>query len=334
MPVADRPEIGMSITPGETPSDELSDKAVTVLIPCYNEEITIGRVVADFTRALPTARIVVFDNNSTDHTVQMAIGAGATVVKSPRQGKGNVVRHMFRVIEADYYVMVDGDDTYPADRAGELISVLQESGADMVVGMRLSDYDDGAFRLLHKFGNSFISRLISFLFSFKVNDVLSGYRVFTKSFVKNVYLKSSGFEVETEMTLQALIKNYIIKEVPIRYAHRPEGSVSKLNTLLDGIQIFKAILLIFKEYKPLVFFSLLSAVSFVLGMVAGWFPISDYLTTRYVSHVPLAILATALEILAVLFLGIGFILNTVTRLHIETHAVIKNLFKAIDRHHP
>ena len=324
----------MSIFPGETPSDALSGKDVVVLIPCYNEAITIGQVVTDFTQALPTARIIVFDNNSTDHTAKNARAAGATVIKSPLQGKGHVVRHMFRVIEADYYIMVDGDDTYPADRVEELISALEESGADMVVGMRLSHHDDQAFRLLHKFGNSFISKLISILFSSKVTDVLSGYRVFTRSFVKNVYLKSSGFEIETEMTLQALIKNYVIKEVPIRYAHRPEGSESKLNTLLDGIQIFKAILLIFKEYKPLVFFSLLSALSFILGMVAGWFPISDYLTTRYVSHVPLAILATALEILAVLFLGIGFILNTVTRLHIETHAVLKNLFKAIDQRRP
>ncbi len=322
----------MTILPGESPTEELSNNSVAVLIPCYNEEVTIGRVVTDFARALPKARIIVFDNNSTDHTAQKAIEAGATVVKSPRQGKGHVVRHMFRVIEADYYVMVDGDDTYPADQAEELINALQASGADMAVGMRLSDYTDGAFRLLHKFGNSFISRLISILFSFKVNDVLSGYRVFTKNFVQNVYLKSGGFEVETELTLQALIKNYMIHEVPIRYKDRPEGSVSKLSTVLDGLQIFKAIFLIFKDYKPLVFFSWLSVLSFVLGLAAGWFPISDYLTTRYVSHVPLAILATALVILAVLFLGIGFILNTITRLHIETHETIKSLFKAVDNH--
>ncbi len=321
----------MTVIPHQNPMNESESKALAVLIPCYNEEITIGKVVADFKKFAPGAKIYVFDNNSADKTAQIAGDAGAIVIKSPRQGKGNVVRHMFSVIDADLYIMVDGDDTYPADMTEEMIAAVVESKADMVVGMRLSNYDEKAFRWMHEFGNKFVAWLVSLLFSSKVTDILSGFRVFTKNFTKNIYLKSSGFEIETEMTLQALAKNYVIKEVPIRYDKRPEGSVSKLNTFSDGIHILKAIFLIFKEYKPLVFFSILSAISFILGLVVGWFPISDYLATRYVSHVPLAILATTLEILAVLFLGIGLILNTITRFHIESHEVIKNLFKAVDK---
>ncbi|MFH1011409.1 MAG: glycosyltransferase family 2 protein [bacterium] len=322
----------MTVTPHQKSPNESGSRILAVLIPCYNEEITIGKVVTDFKNFTPGAKIYVFDNNSTDRTAQIARDAGAIVIKSPRQGKGNVVRHMLSVVDADLYIMIDGDDTYPADMAGEMIAAVEDSGVDMVVGMRLSHYDEKAFRRMHEFGNRFVAWLVSFLFSSKVTDILSGYRVFTKNFARNIYLKSSGFEVETEMTLQALAKDYVIKEVPIRYGRRPEGSISKLNTLSDGIHILKAIFLIFKEYKPLVFFSLLSAISFVLGLVVGWFPISDYLTTRYVSHVPFAILATALEILAVLFLGIGLILNTITRFHMESHELMKNLFKAVDKH--
>ncbi len=320
------------MTPGNRDTGNAEDdKRIVVLLPCYNEEVTIGKVVTDFRRALPSADVYVFDNNSTDETAEVAANAGAIVIPSPAQGKGNVVKHMFRIIDSDIYVMADGDDTYPADAAGDLIRALEESGADMVVGTRLKDHDKSAFRVLHEFGNKLISGLISVLFSSTIKDALSGYRVFSQHFVRTLYLGSGGFEIETEITLQALIRSRVIKEVPIRYGNRPPGSITKLNTFSDGLHVFKLMFLIFKDYKPLVFFSSLSMLCFVLGLIAGWYPISDYLTTRYVSHVPLALLAAALEILAVLFFGIGLILNAITRFHVESQDLVGNLYKLVTR---
>lgn len=321
----------MTTTSSQNIHESASGKKVAVLLPCFNEEVTIGKVVNDFRTALPTAEVYVFDNNSSDKTAAVAAEAGAIVVNSPKQGKGNVVQHMFRIVEADIYLMADGDDTYPVDKAGDLIRVLDESDADMVVGTRLKDHERGAFRILHEFGNKLISKLIAVLFSSSVTDVLSGYRAFHEHFVRTLYLKSGGFEIETEITLQAIIKNCVIKEVPIRYANRPPGSISKLNTLSDGMHVLKSVFLIFKDYKPLVFFSCISALCFVLGLIAGWYPIADYLTTRYVSHVPLALLAAALEILAVLFLGIGLILNAIKRFHTESQELVGNLYKLMSR---
>ncbi len=311
--------------------DTSSIQRIAVLIPCFNEEVTVGKVVDDFRRELPSETIYVFDNNSTDATASVAECHGAIVIPSPRSGKGNVVRHMFETVDAETYIMVDVDDTYPAPSVHELLRASYEFNADMVVRLRLSNYEKGAFRLLHKFGNHFIAKLISLLFSHKVTDVLSGYRVFSRDFVRVAHLKSEGFEIETEMTLQALLKNLVIKEVPTSYRERPAGSKSKLNTFLDGIAILKAIFLIFKDYKPFVFFSSLSFICFVSGLVAGWFPIRDYLSEKYVHHVPLAILAASLAILSVLFLGIGLILNSVVNLHIETQLLVRKLFKEIDK---
>jgi len=300
---------------------------IAVLLPCYNEEVTIAGVVGDFRAALPTADIYVFDNHSKDDTALVAARAGAIVVASPRRGKGNVVRHMFETVEADVYVMADGDGTYPAHMAGELIRVLKESKAEMVVGTRLAQHQPGSFRALHEFGNKFIARLISVLFSASVTDILSGYRVFDSHFVRTLHLRSTGFEIETELTLQALVKNRAIAEVAVPYGERPAGSYSKLNTFSDGVLVFKAVFLIFKDYKPLMFFSCVSGVCFVLGLVAGWYPIGDYVKTRYVDHVPLALLAAALEVLAVLFLGIGLILNAITKFHVENQELLGNLYR-------
>jgi glycosyltransferase involved in cell wall biosynthesis len=307
------------------------DKKVAVLLPCYNEELTVGKVVSDFKKSLPNAIVYVFDNNSSDGTAAVAGEAGAVVVPSHRQGKGYVVKHMFREIEADIYIMADGDDTYSADRAPELIRALEESDADMVVGTRLKERDKNALRSMHLFGNKAISRLISTLFSAPVTDVLSGYRAFNRHFVKTLYLKSGGFEVETEMTLQALIRNCVIKEIPIRYSSRPSGSMSKLNTFSDGLNILKSIFLIFRDYKPLVFFSSLSALFLVAGLLAGRYPIVDYISTRYVSHVPLALLASALVILSVLFLAIGLILRAISGYHMESQELIGNLYRLLGR---
>ena len=291
--------------------------ALAVLIPCYNEEQTIGQVVTDFRRVLPEARIFVFDNASSDRTADVAKAAHADVVFSPHRGKGNVVRHMFDAVDADVYVMVDGDSTYDPTSAPELVRCLVDTAADMVVGARMSAYDPGAFRRFHTFGNRLIARLISWLFRIRVTDVLSGYRVFSREFVKTVPLMSDGFEIETELTLQAAAKRFRIVERPTAYGRRPEGSTSKLNTFSDGVLILKAIFTIFKDYKPQAFFALLTVFFAFASVLAGILPIRDYYAYRYVYHVPLAILAAALGTLAVSSAGIGLVLGTVNRYHNE-----------------
>jgi glycosyltransferase involved in cell wall biosynthesis len=294
------------------------DHVVAVLIPCYNEEQTIGRVVTDFRRVLPDARIFVFDNASNDRTAEIAKGVNADVVFSPHRGKGNVVRHMFEAVDADVYVMVDGDSTYDPQAAPSLIRCVTESTADMAVGARMSSYGTTAFRRFHTFGNHLVSRLISWLVGIRVTDVLSGYRAFSREFVKTVPLMSGGFEIETELTLQAAAKRFRIVEQPTVYGGRPPGSHSKLSTFSDGMLILKAIFSIFKDYKPQLFFSTLAVLFAIASALAGILPIRDFYETRYVSHVPLAILAAAFGVLAVTTGGIGLVLGTVNRYHNET----------------
>jgi glycosyltransferase involved in cell wall biosynthesis len=300
-----------------------SEDSIAILIPCFNEVQTVGKVVKDFRQVLPSASIYVFDNNSTDGTAEAAREAGAEVINSPFQGKGNVVRHMFHSVEADVYILVDGDDTYPADSLGSMLDVFQQDKVDMVVGTRFEHSEKGSLRLLHRLGNRLISTLISWLFKARVTDVFSGFRILSRRFVENVYLKSNRFEVETEMTLQALMKHFTIAEVPVPYRCRPEGSHSKLNTFSDGISTIKALLFIFKDYKPFAFFTFFAFLFFVLGLIAGWFPIQDYILYRYVYRVPLAILAVALEIIAVVLFGVGLILDTITNLHLENQEMLK-----------
>ena len=308
-------------------SNNVKCNGVAVLIPCFNEDITIGKVVTDFKRVLPDATILVYDNNSTDNTASVARKSGATVIHAPRQGKGNVVRQMFEEVDAELYLMVDGDDTYPASAAPELIAELTKSGADMIVGARISSFDEHSFRRFHKFGNHLVARLISRLFSAKVSDILSGYRVFSKAFVKTAPLMSKGFEIETEMTLQALAKNYTIKEIPINYGSRPEGSYSKLNTYSDGFLVLKSIFIIFKDFKPLIFFSWLSALLLLVTILTGIWPILDYLEFRYVYHIPFAILATGTGILSALSLSIGVILETISKYHNENFELLRRVLK-------
>ncbi|HZN04215.1 MAG TPA: glycosyltransferase family 2 protein [Candidatus Polarisedimenticolia bacterium] len=290
---------------------------VAVLIPCYNEEITVRKVVEDFRRALPGSAIYVFDNNSKDRTAAIAREAGALVVPSPRQGKGHVVRHMFQSVEAEAYLMVDGDATYPADQAERLLEAFRAGGVDMVVGARIESSEAGAFRRFHRFGNHLVARLIASLFRVPATDVMSGYRVFSRDFVKSIPLLSAGFEIETEMTLQAAAKGYVFREVPIDYGKRPEGSLSKLNTYSDGFLVLRTILLIFKDYKPLVFFTLLAGLFALLSIASGWGPVEDYMTTGLVPRFPRAILAAALGILAGVSLGVGFILDTLAKFQRE-----------------
>jgi glycosyltransferase involved in cell wall biosynthesis len=308
-------------------SQETDYGDVAVLIPCFNEEKTIEKVVKDFSRALAGARIFVFDNNSTDDTALIAQQSGALVVQAPLQGKGNVVKQMFEQVNADVYLMVDGDDTYPAAAAQVLIAEFRKGGVDMIVGVRQASAKELAFRRFHQFGNRLVTALISKLFSITVTDVMSGYRVFSKEFVKSVPLKSRGFEIETEMTLQAATKDFVIKEIPIHYGHRPEGSYSKLNTYSDGFLVLKAIFLIFKDYKPFVFFTSLSGVLLLITILAGLPPILQYIKTGFVYRLPLAVLATGTGILSALSFTIGLVLDTISKYHNENFQLLRRLLK-------
>ena len=302
---------------------EPTSQRLAVVIPCFNEAPTIKKVVEDFARVLPDATIYVFDNNSTDGTNEIARAAGATVIPSPVQGKGHVIRHMARVIEADTYILADGDDTYPADAAPAMLERFHRDHLDMLVGTRLQEFDPGSFRAFHQFGNRLISGLVSRLFRRRLTDVLSGYRILTRLFVDVVHLRRGGFEVETEMTLQALTKDLMIGEMPVEYGVRPDDSPSKLNTWGDGWLIVKCIALLFKDYRPLIAFATTAALLFTASLIAGSAPIQDYIEFSYVLHVPRAILAAGLAVLALVSLTAGLILDTVARLHEENISMWK-----------
>lgn len=291
---------------------------LAVVIPCLDEERTIAKVIGDVKAALPGAEIFVFDNASTDRTAEIARASGATVIASPRRGKGNVIRHMADVISADAYVLLDGDDTYPASEAPQLLRRFVDSGVDMLVATRLESHDASAFRVFHKLGNRMIARTIALLFRTPVTDVLSGYRILSSRFVRLVHLSTEGFEVETEMTLQALAKGLPILEVPIEYGARPAGSHSKLDTVSDGLLIGKCIFLLFKDYKPFVFFTAVAGALLLLSLIAGSAPVLDFYRHQYVYHVPRAILAAGLAVLAAVSFGVGILLDTIARYHRET----------------
>lgn len=292
------------------------NKAVAVLIPCFNEALTVGKVVSDYKKHLPEANIYVFDNNSSDETASLAIEAGAIVMYEKRQGKGNVVRNMFTEIDADIYLLVDGDDTYPAEYAREMVSLIESGEADMVNGDRLSNgtYTNENKRKFHNFGNQLVRNMINWLFAGNINDIMTGYRVFNKKFVKNFPLMSKGFEIETEMTIHALDKRFKVKEVDIEYRDRPEGSFSKLNTVDDGIKVIKTIFNILKDYRPLLFFGIISLFLMLLGLFFGAPVLYEYFTITTISHLPLAILAASLEGLACMALVCGLILDTVVKI--------------------
>ncbi|NNU93457.1 glycosyltransferase [Geobacillus sp. NFOSA3] len=290
---------------------------VAVLIPCYNEEKTIGKVVSDFRRELPEADIYVYDNNSKDKTSLIAAEHGAIVRKEFRQGKGNVVRSMFREIDADIYVMVDGDDTYPAEFVHQLIEPIKRGEANMVIGDRLSNgtYFQENKRPFHNFGNNLVKNLINFLYKSDIKDIMTGYRAFDKLFVKSMPVMSPGFEIETEMSIHALDKKFLIKEVPIDYRDRPEGSESKLNTFSDGWKVLKMIFTLFKDYKPFLFFSLWALLFFILGLAVGIPVVVEFIQTKFITRVPSAILAVGLMIFALLSFTCGLILDTVAAAH-------------------
>lgn len=300
--------------PSALPTDA-NNGSVAVLIPCYNEALTIGKVVDDFKRVLPHATIYVYDNNSSDDTGAIAAEHGAVVRVEHRQGKGNVVRQMMRDIDADYYLMVDGDDTYPAEFAPQLLAPLIADEADMCVGDRLSNgtYGEENDRAFHGFGNDLVRILIKWIYGFEFSDVMTGYRAYNAVFAKTMPVLSPGFEIETELSIHAVDKRWRIAEVPIDYRDRPEGSESKLNTFSDGMKVLLMIMSLFKDYRPLVLFSLVGLLFCILGLIAGVPVVAEFLATGLVPKLPSALLAVALVFVGMLSFTCGLILDTVVK---------------------
>ena len=305
---------------------------IAVLIPCYNEEITVEKVIKDFRKELPDADIYVYDNNSKDRTAEIAKANGAIVKHEYKQGKGNVVRSMFYDVEADIYVMVDGDDTYPAEFVHQLIEPVVEGRADMAIGDRLSNgtYQKENKRHFHEFGNNLVKKSINVLFKANLKDIMTGYRVFSKKFVKNMPVMSPKFEIETEMSLYALDKRFVIEEIPILYRDRPEGSVSKLNTVKDGMKVLKTILKMFKNYKPLKFYTAIAVIIFLLGIIIGIPVFVEFFSLHYITKIPSAILAMGLVTLSVIIGQCGVILDTVVRQNRENYELNMLRYKQIE----
>lgn len=297
---------------------EISNKSqptIAVLIPCYNEAITVGKVIDDFKRVLPGAIIYVYDNNSTDSTPAIARDHGAIVRTETRQGKGNVVRQMLRDIDADYYLMVDGDDTYPAEAATDLLAPLIADQADMSVGDRLSNgtYGEENDRAFHGFGNDLVRCLIKWIYGFEFSDVMTGYRAFNIVFAKTMPVLSPGFEIETELSIHAVDKRWRIAEIPVDYRDRPEGSESKLSTFSDGIKVLSMILSLFKDYRPLALFSWIALAFCMLSLFTGIPVIWEFTQTGLVSKFPSALLAVALMFIGTLAFACGLTLDTVVK---------------------
>ncbi len=299
----------------ETPRSTADPGEVAILVPCYNEAITVEKVVTDFRRVMPDATVYVYDNNSTDNTAELAERAGAVVVREPRQGKGHVVRQMLRDIDADYYVMVDGDDTYPAEAAPALVAPLVAGEADMVVGDRLSNgtYGEENDRAFHGFGNDLVRWLIKHIYGFEYSDVMTGYRSFNRVFAKTLPVTSSGFEIETELSIHAVDKAWRVAEVPIDYRDRPEGSESKLSTFSDGMKVLKMIMSLFKDYRPMALFGWVALILVVLGFVIGLPVVADFARTGLVDRLPTALLAVGLVLSGLMSLVCGLILDTVVK---------------------
>lgn len=287
---------------------------IAVLVPCYNEAKTIEKVVKDFKKELPNADVYVYDNNSKDETAKIAKDAGAIVRHEYMQGKGNVIRRMFREIDADCYLMVDGDDTYPAKHAKEMCDLVLEGKAEMVVGDRLSStYFTENKRMFHNFGNVLVRFLVNHTFKSNVRDIMTGYRAFSRTFVKSFPVISGGFEIETEMTIHALDKRMKLENVLIDYRDRPEGSESKLNTVSDGVKVLKTIATLFKQYRPFTFFTILSIICLLIGVAFFIPPLIGYLDTGTVEKFPSLIAASFFGIISIqLFVG-GLVLESIAR---------------------
>lgn len=306
------------------------NKKIAVLVPCYNEEKTIGKVIEDFKKVLPNAVIYVYDNNSTDKTSQIAGSYDNVIVKKEyRQGKGNVVRSMFRQIEADCYIMIDGDDTYPAEYAEEMVRLVLEEDVDMVIGDRLSStYFTENKRPFHNFGNVLVRGLINKLFKSDVKDIMTGYRAFSYEFVKMTPIVSSGFEIETEMTINALDKRFNLREISVQYRDRPEGSVSKLNTFSDGFKVIKTIFRMLRDYKPFFFFGIIGLVFLIVS--GGFFvPILfDFFKTGEVAKFPTLIVSVGCASIGMICWAIGVILEVIVKKNKQDFIIRLNILSS------
>lgn len=311
-----------------------NNKKIAVLVPCYNEEKTVKKVAEDFMAALPEATIYVYDNNSTDRTYEIASSLGERVVvrREYRQGKGNVVRSMFRQIDADCYIMIDGDDTYPAEHAREMVNLVLNEGYDMVIGDRLSStYFQENKRRFHGFGNKLVRDLINSLFKSDIKDIMTGYRAFSYDFVKMMPIISGGFEIETEMTINALDKKFNIKEIPINFRDRPEGSVSKLNTFSDGIKVLKTIAVMFKEYRPMMFFGIIALIFLLIAGVTFAPVLMEYFDTHMVPRFPTLIFSLVCAVLSAISFTIGVILDVMVKKNKQDFIIRLNILSSLKR---
>ena len=289
---------------------------IAVLIPCYNEAVTIEQVIMDYKAALPEATIYVYDNNSSDDTAKIAKAAGAIVRYEYRQGKGNVIRSMFRDINAQCYIMIDGDDTYPSDNAAEMCDLVLDGKADMVIGDRLSStYFTENKRLFHNSGNKVVRGIINLLFKNDVRDIMTGYRAFSFEFVKTFCVLSKGFEIETEMTIHALDKNMRLQNVIVDYRDRPDGSVSKLNTISDGAKVLMTIGRLFKNYKPFAFFGFFAIIMLLKGIGLSIPVLIDYFSTGLVARFPTLFCCCFLALAALIFFVVGLLLSVLMQQH-------------------
>jgi glycosyltransferase involved in cell wall biosynthesis len=308
---------------------------IAVLIPCHNEELTIGRVVMSFREQLPTAEIYVFDNNSTDETPRLAREAGATVMYEHRQGKGNVVQTMFRTVNADVYVMVDGDDTYPADAVHTLIAPVLDERADMVIGSRLQDGSRSEFRALNRLGNRLYIFVLTRMFGVRLSDLLSGYRAFSRRFVAGTPLFGGGFETEAEMTIRAVQRRFRVVEVSVDLRSRPQGSASKIRIVRDGVVILKSMLALFRDYKPLAFFGAVGLVLIGCGLIPGVIVILEFMRTGLIGRIPSAILAVGIILSGLISIVVGIILHTIAQrfreLDVSLQALADQLRRAGNR---
>ena len=292
----------------------MKENKIAVLIPCYNESKTIKKVVSDYKKVLPEADIYVYDNNSSDGTDKIASESGAIVRYERKQGKGNVIRSMFQDIEADCYIMVDGDDTYPAENARKMCDLVLNDGIDMVIGDRLSStYFQENKRPFHNMGNKLVRNLIEIMFKTNIKDIMTGYRAFSYKFVKTFPVLSKGFEIETEMSIHAVDKNFTLKEIPVMYRDRPEGSVSKLNTYKDGLKVLKTIGTLFKEYKPALFFNIIALIVFIISIILAVPVFSEYFRTGLVPRIPTLVVSGILVIVGLLLETTGLILQVIVK---------------------
>lgn len=289
-------------------------KKIAVLIPCYNESKTIEKVIKDYKNVLPEADIYVYDNNSSDGTDEIARKAGAIVRYERKQGKGNVIRSMFRDIEADAYLMIDGDDTYPAEYARQMVDEVLHNQVDMVIGDRLSaTYFTENKRPFHNFGNKLVRGLINKIFHNNIRDIMTGYRAFSYQFVKSFPVLSKGFEIETEMTIHSLDKNFLLKEIPVQYRDRPAGSVSKLNTYSDGIKVLLTIFNLFREYKPMFFFNIFFLICEIIGISMFGIVLSEYISSGLVLKLPTLIVSVLFIFVGILLFVGGLILDIIDK---------------------